>query len=1134
MRKRGNGVKGIAISVMFLAFLCTLQSAFAESAQVSITSNTCYQNTCFIKNGINTLTFNIGGTVSDNSVYYTFPGLNILMRVTSCSGSTCEGKPQITCQNGQAYTVSLTNPRGLRSEDDEGRQLYGSQTLTCDNDPPVMTDETVSIHNQDGDTFYKSFDSIIIQANITERNGGVSVVADFSSIGGEKGAKGNCALEQDKWKCIVSSVAPEGPIQGTVKAYFLDTANNSVSKDFSVNVLRSDQVTKINAWDIKDTAGNPHRIPSDNREFSIDLIKDFNKHVIFEGRLTPKVSGFNILKAQTSGCYLTTQQSIRLDPRTQLGFTADLDEKTFIMGATFNRNDFPGDEPSYTFNCSVLITNKKGNFALTEQEEDWFTITMTSHHTKSADREIKEKQEKLLGQVQKRSDQIRQYYMYTAGAQLACDIALKGKEASGILEGSATGAYATAVGTPIGNTLDTAGEYTGKAADQILENPIGKRLCDLMTCSTDKQQYLYNFYNKFPPYKAVSEVAQRTMNVDTRTYLDPWKSLPIAGATACIPAVVYHLQNLNQINCEQLRCYSKDVPAGFPITQCDEIQSMMQCKYVYGGLVRVVPFVGIFQDMSGFLQGFLSNPWATATSAAMYTCHWAHAPGPGQKPSLAHSICGSASALMGIPKLINLIRDMAEQVNRMSQQPADYCSGVIRDYLSPQERTNPFANLGASVKCTATHCMVKYGDKILVKNIAGQWVEPSLTNDPKQVYYWMETQEQARKAGEASVKLQAPEGISEAEFLKPANKDEGKLPDYVSEADKRRIEAEALSKREDFDRAKLDEIFGSDTRLKELALDISYFNEDIRKFDEDITRLTHEKAQVEQWIPQLGETQLNGVLLQDVATGRKTQIEQELRNIRERKERTKDQVKTLRGQLKRSAAWNELWKDPWTAYSSAMAFGKAAQSLSQLFGYEEIRGTYGDIVVDTFETLNQISHFEDPMCERGFNIGYGSVDSIVINNVNGRTQSGAHVEGQREGPTTDANGFTYYNYLITGAAIPKKGDDFHMQVIAKGGTTKILRDYTVQKGTDEHGTFIGYNVTTTDYVKLNEYHEPTVTTRMTGKSVLIEFTSSSNIKIERDNVLYDRICLHFDVNDIGDYFTVAQLDNNELCNRIIS
>ncbi|MFH1916078.1 MAG: hypothetical protein ABIJ21_02335, partial [Nanoarchaeota archaeon] len=792
----------LLVSSAILTILLMRPVLAAENPPVIITSDGCFAGRCYIHSGTNNLIFDVGTEVSDNSVYFTMITENVLKRVTSCASGRCIGDAKITCSHGASYQIGITNPRGLWSEDDSGRRLSGSGEFICDEKAPDLLAGNITLLSGRGDDYYKSFDSIIIKANLTEQYSQVNVLADFSRLQGDAKTRGTCTKREGSWQCQVTGVAPDGPIKGDVIVYFSDTANNSISHTFKdINVLKSDETTSIDAWTVKSSTSESHRVNYNPDRFNKDLIRDFNKYIFIDGTFSPTVSGISILKAEANSCSLIGYPQVQLD-KTQIQFSPDRQGQHFTMTLAMNYNDFPREESSYTFNCSLMITNQKGKKVITTPEEDWFTFTLTSYHTMTTADAIKGEQEKTLKSIQDTSETIKTYYTFTSVATTICKAALNIKGGSSILEGSAIGAFSSVIGDPVGKTLDTQGTFLGNAADKILENPIGKPTCEMMTCSADWQEYLYNLYNKIPGYGAVSEFSGRATGQDARAALDPYRSEPIAWMTACIPATVYHMQRRNEINCEKLRCLNQDVPAGFPVSQCAEINGYMSCKYTYGGIIRMMPFVNIFQDMTGYLYSMLANPWQLATSAAMASCHWA------QGPSLPHSICGAASDALAIPKLIEMINKIQTAIQRAYDKPYDYCTSVIRDYhySSPLQLTNPFANLGAGVKCNAKYCMIQYGNKVLVQDISGAWYEPRNENSPKEVWDWVENEARTTDVGNASVKLTTTTAdLNDRIFHKPTRN--GSLPGYIPTSEAQAINRSALEKRGEFTTEEINRLF---------------------------------------------------------------------------------------------------------------------------------------------------------------------------------------------------------------------------------------------------------------------------------------------------------------------------------------
>ncbi|MFH1364768.1 MAG: hypothetical protein ABIH52_03885, partial [Candidatus Aenigmatarchaeota archaeon] len=250
-------------------------------------------------------------------------------------------------------------------------------------------------------------------------------------------------------------------------------------------------------------------------------------------------------------------------------------------------------------------------------------------------------------------------------------------------------------------------------------------------------------------------------------------------------------------------------------------------------------------------------------------------------------------------------------------------------------------------------------------------------------------------------------------------------------------------------------------------------------------------------------------------------------------ENTLDEQKAAQDKQINEMRWSDHWASGYDTYKTAMSFGRAAMSISNMFNPDSDWGGYSKSIDKAFATLNDLEHFEDELCKSGI-IGSGSTENLIINNVNGRVQSGAHIEGYREGPYTDMNGRQVYNYLITGAVVPLMenfNSPFNVEIRVKGAGTRtvVLFEGIVVK--DDNDQVISYTIRSTDYFNLDENNNPTKDEYKRSDGIVFDFNSLTQIKMQGETKKYTEVCIKF-LSNPDNYFNEVMLDNNEMCNDI--
>lgn len=103
----------------------------------------------------------------------------------------------------------------------------------------------------------------------------------------------------------------------------------------------------------------------------------------------------------------------------------------------------------------------------------------------------------------------------------------------------------------------------------------------------------------------------------------PYKSIHVAQACQCIPAISYNMQKEKQIKCIYKKCIEQNAEMGLPITECDKTLRQQQCLYVDGAAWRVAGGNGIapiFSQLANFL--FREIDTIARSAAWQYVCDY--------------------------------------------------------------------------------------------------------------------------------------------------------------------------------------------------------------------------------------------------------------------------------------------------------------------------------------------------------------------------------------------------------------------------------------------------------------------------------------------------------------------------------
>ncbi|MBN1644458.1 hypothetical protein JW851_00260 [Candidatus Woesearchaeota archaeon] len=68
---------------------------------------------------------------------------------------------------------------------------------------------------------------------------------------------------------------------------------------------------------------------------------------------------------------------------------------------------------------------------------------------------------------------------------------------------------------------------------------------------------------------------------------EPYKSIHVAQACLCLPAISYNLEKEKQIKCIYKNCIEQNAEYGFPLTECEKTLKQQQCLYVDGAAWKI-------------------------------------------------------------------------------------------------------------------------------------------------------------------------------------------------------------------------------------------------------------------------------------------------------------------------------------------------------------------------------------------------------------------------------------------------------------------------------------------------------------------------------------------------------------------
>lgn len=95
----------------------------------------------------------------------------------------------------------------------------------------------------------------------------------------------------------------------------------------------------------------------------------------------------------------------------------------------------------------------------------------------------------------------------------------------------------------------------------------------------------------------------------------------------CVPGIAYNMKKYHQIQCRQILCYEKEVPAGYATVEgCDRLFKLQSCEYFAGVGWQLIPGVEALNAIYTLLKNAFTSPvgivkFALETLGCLPLCH---------------------------------------------------------------------------------------------------------------------------------------------------------------------------------------------------------------------------------------------------------------------------------------------------------------------------------------------------------------------------------------------------------------------------------------------------------------------------------------------------------------------------------
>ncbi|MBI2103279.1 hypothetical protein HYT55_05535 [Candidatus Woesearchaeota archaeon] len=144
--------------------------------------------------------------------------------------------------------------------------------------------------------------------------------------------------------------------------------------------------------------------------------------------------------------------------------------------------------------------------------------------------------------------------------------------------------------------------------------------------------------------------------------------LSVAGL--CVPGIVYNVHKAREIQCRQIVCYAKEVPAGIATyDSCDKLYDLQMCEFWAGPAFDII-LLGAVSDLGKILKNAFGSPLGVIKVVDIAACAalcFTDKTGAGG----LYYACKTTTALDKILNIINTIAQSIEQ--RPDIQGSPYC-----------------------------------------------------------------------------------------------------------------------------------------------------------------------------------------------------------------------------------------------------------------------------------------------------------------------------------------------------------------------------------------------------------------------------------------------------------------------------
>ena len=250
-----------------------------------------------------------------------------------------------------------------------------------------------------------------------------------------------------------------------------------------------------------------------------------------------------------------------------------------------------------------------------------------------------------------------------------------------VLAGGAAALYPIPGAQVAAEKLNTGAESLTDASESVLGFIGGN--CEMLTCPLRLNSTGNNFLESFNI--GVEDTFATAAGVDhPHQLLDPYKSIVVAASTMCVPAILFHYEQIQAVRCAQYECQSQ-IPYGLTSADaCAYGARESMCALVGGHIINALPAANIANSAAQRYATAFSDPLSLVGLVSTAGCRWL--PG-GRVHSATCKVQRGGERAGKVASAINTIDNFVAQTRNVGQSREDYCR-AIQDRVDQRRPTD--------------------------------------------------------------------------------------------------------------------------------------------------------------------------------------------------------------------------------------------------------------------------------------------------------------------------------------------------------------------------------------------------------------------------------------------------------------